>query len=236
MEPSCGTTHSYSQSSHGLFTAFFPFPSLSSSPEVVIYINIIPEKPTISDLIFVERISNSLEFSAYWSQKFRVSFVFAYWNNEQQLISRCQRWLHHRSSGFHEKTRQPARATSPENSGSHPQSFSRVRLYCFVFFWAHNPEEKLNKEKSLQCMFKNFLSIKVKWRHLKSSSTIVHIVVKFEGNSRRWKLACFFQRRYRTQPSSWTIKTTLFYKTQQKNNSLQDWWPTYSHMILISME
>ena len=65
VEPSCGTTHSYSQSSHGLFTAFFPFPSLSSSPEVVIYINIIPEKPTISDLIFVERISNSLEFSAY---------------------------------------------------------------------------------------------------------------------------------------------------------------------------
>lgn len=148
VEPSCGTTHSYSQSSHGLFTAFFPFPSLSSSPEVVIYINIIPEKPTISDLIFVERISNSLEFSAYWSQKFRVSFVFAYWNNEQQLISRCQRWLRRRSSGFHEKTRQPARATSPENSGSHPQSFSRVRLYCFVFFWAHNPEEKLNKEKS----------------------------------------------------------------------------------------
>ena len=77
-------------------------------------------------------------------------------------------------------------------------------------------------------MFKNFLSIKVKWRHLKTSSTIVHIVVKFEGNSRRWKLACFFQRRYRTQPSSWTIKTTLFYKTQQKNNSLQGWWPTYS--------
>ena len=128
--------------------SFFPFPSLSSSPEVVTYINIIPEKPTISDLIFVERISNSLEFSAYWSQKFRVSFVFAYWNNEQQLISRCQRWLRRRSSGFHEKTRQPARATSPENSGSHPQSFSRVRLYCFVFFWAHNPEEKLNKEKS----------------------------------------------------------------------------------------
>ena len=33
-------------------------------------------------------------------------------------------------------------------------------------------------------------------------------------------LLVFFQWRYRTQPSSWTIKTTLFYKTQQKKQQL----------------
>lgn len=57
-------------------------------------------------------------------------------------------------------------------------------------------------------MFKNFLAIKVKWRYLKSSSTIVHIVVKFEGNSRRWKSCLFF---------SMTLQNTTLLLDDQNN-------------------
>ena len=77
-------------------------------------------------------------------------------------------------------------------------------------------------------MFKNFLSIKVKWRYLSLLRQSFILWWNSKGIQEGENLTCFFQWRYRTQPSSWTIKTTLFYKTQQKNNSLQGWWPTYS--------
>ena len=69
-------------------------------------------------------------------------------------------------------------------------------------------------------MFKNFLSIKVKWRYLSLLRQSFILWWNSKGIQEGENLACFFQWRYRTQPSSWTIKTTLFYKTQQKKQQL----------------